>query len=309
MGGKRGIHRVDMGRGMRKAQTVRSVVVGVALVALAGCDENGQLIAFQGAETDRANEGGTAAPAAVGEVVERDVEAPEVFQVSEAALWDGRPSLGGVWVAHPDVTDPERVLIRNPSNDASVIGALFRREREAPGPRIQVSSDAAVELAMLAGQPVELQVTALRREQVPVAAPISEDTATGDEAAPVEIAATSLDDPIAAAAAAIDEVEEGTSATAQTAPAAATAAAPPAPASGLDKPYVQIGIFSVEANANNTAASLRNIGIVPTIRRQTSQGKTFWRVIVGPATTARERDTVRDQVRELGFTDAYFVTS
>ena len=43
-------------------------------------------------------------------LVERDVEAPGVFQVTEAGLWDGRPSLGGVWVAHPDVTEPERVI-------------------------------------------------------------------------------------------------------------------------------------------------------------------------------------------------------
>ena len=46
-------------------------------------------------------------------LVERDVEAPEVFQVTEKALWDGRPSLGGVWVAHPDSDQPERVIIRN----------------------------------------------------------------------------------------------------------------------------------------------------------------------------------------------------
>jgi rare lipoprotein A len=44
---------------------------------------------------------------------ERDVEAPEVFDVTDEGLWDGRPSLGGVWVAHPDATDPERVMIRN----------------------------------------------------------------------------------------------------------------------------------------------------------------------------------------------------
>ncbi|MEC7965217.1 MAG: SPOR domain-containing protein, partial [Pseudomonadota bacterium] len=35
-------------------------------------------------------------------LVERDIEAPDVFQQTEAGLWDGRPSLGGVWVAHPD---------------------------------------------------------------------------------------------------------------------------------------------------------------------------------------------------------------
>ena len=86
------------------------------------------------------------------ELVERDVEAPEVFQVTEPGLWDGRPSLGGVWVAHPDVTEPERVIVRNEANGKFVIGALFRRERDIPGPRMQASSDAAAALGMLAAE-------------------------------------------------------------------------------------------------------------------------------------------------------------
>ncbi|MDA7828003.1 SPOR domain-containing protein, partial [Rhodobacteraceae bacterium] len=37
---------------------------------------------------------GSGTPVATSvEVVERDVEAPDVFDVSEAGLWDGRPSL------------------------------------------------------------------------------------------------------------------------------------------------------------------------------------------------------------------------
>ena len=81
-------------------------------------------------------------------VIERDVEAPDVFQAQEAGLWDGRPSLGGVWVAHPTAHDPERVMIRNTATGATVIGALFRRERENPGPRFQVSSEAANALGL-----------------------------------------------------------------------------------------------------------------------------------------------------------------
>ncbi len=99
-------------------------------------------------------------------LVERDVEAPDVFQVTEDGLWDGRPSLGGVWLAHPSATDPERVIIRNEANGRFVIGALFRRERDNPGPALQVSSDAASALGLLAGAPAVLNVTALRREEV-----------------------------------------------------------------------------------------------------------------------------------------------
>jgi cell division septation protein DedD len=295
---------------MIKAWTTPVILVMAA--GLAGCDENGEfsLAAPAGSESQASEAAATATGG--GEVIERDVESPEVFEAAEAGLWDGRPSLGGVWVAHPDVSEPERVLIRNAATGSEVIGALFRRERANPGPRIQVSSDAAAELGMLAGQPVELAVVALRREVVEVAPP---------PAAPVDATAESLDageistaslDPIAAAAAAIDEAEAGANATvAATAatPAPSSSATPAAPASAIDRAYVQIGIFSVEANANNTAASLRNVGIVPTVLRQESRGKEFWRVIVGPATSTQERATLLRQVKDLGFADAYFVSS
>ncbi|MEJ6479422.1 MAG: SPOR domain-containing protein [Octadecabacter sp.] len=230
------------------------------------------------------------------ELVERDVEAPDVFQVTEAGLWDGRPSLGGVWVAHPDVQDPERVIIRNEANGRFVIGALFRRERDASGPRLQVSSDAAATLEMLAGAPAELNVTALRREEAPVA-PTTE--AVTDFAQPAGIDAAPLD-PIAGAAAAIDAAESA---------APPTAIPPTATAAGLDRPFIQIGIFSVEANATRTADQMRATGIVPTVLRQESQGRTFWRVIVGPATSASERAELLVKVKAQGFADAYFVTN
>lgn len=89
------------------------------------------------------------------------VEAPDVFKISDAALWDGRPTFGGIWVAHPDVIQPESVLIRNSVNGESVRGALFRRERLAPGPSIQVSADAAAALGLLAGAPVKLDIVAI----------------------------------------------------------------------------------------------------------------------------------------------------
>lgn len=94
-----------------------------------------------------------------------DVEAPEVFQVTDTALWDGRPSLGGIWVASADAVDPERVMLENLASGKSVEGALFRRERDNPGPALQLSSDAAEALEILAGQPSEIRVTALRRAE------------------------------------------------------------------------------------------------------------------------------------------------
>jgi len=270
-----------------------------AAMLLAGCEEGGGLFGEGGGAPGTAESAVAAAP---GE--ERDVEAPEVFRAAETGLWDGRPSLGGVWVAHPDVTDPERVIVVNEANGQSVIGALFRRERENPGPRIQVSSDAATELGMLAGQPTQLTVTALRREVV--AAPAGTAAAL-PEAEPIETAALD-DDPLAAAAAAIDEAE-GVEPVIAPAVSAAAAAPPPRPASSLERPYIQVGIFAIEANANSAGASLRSGGIIPTVLRQESQGKTFWRVIVGPATTEAERSDILARIRDLGYSDAYAVTN
>jgi len=199
---------------------------------LAACDDAGN---FNPASFASGLTSGSDSPAAQSPevtLVERDVEAPDVFGVTENGLWDGRPSLGGVWVAHPDVTDPERVIIRNENNGKFVIGALFRRERENPGPSLQVSSDAAEELGMLAGAPSRLNVVALRREEV--AENVTAEMTTGLEA-PAPVAATPLDPvvetPIAEASAptpvAPDDTALTSAAAAIAAVEAATAAATP----------------------------------------------------------------------------------
>ncbi|MDQ7079081.1 MAG: SPOR domain-containing protein [Paracoccaceae bacterium] len=254
-------------------------------------------------------------------LVERDVEAPDVFQVTDMALWDGRPSLGGVWVAYPGDIQPERVIIRNKENGKFVIGALFKRERDNPGPKFQLSSDAAAALGVLAGKPTKLNVTALRREQVPVEPPKpakppkpTEKPAKGDKI-------TSI------AAAAIDKAESRakpkpnpkrkTAASAKpkdvkTAPAkqarTTSPAAPQKPVSPLAEPYIQIGIFSVEQNARNTATALQTKGVLPIVKAQESRGKKFWRVLIGPAQSKSERAVLLKKARKLGFNDAYFVS-
>jgi cell division septation protein DedD len=295
------------GQGMARSKSFGAVSAIAVFVILAGCEDMGEFPLFSGPGTGGSTASTTPAGASAT-VIEQDVEAPDVFAVNEPGLWDGRPSLGGVWVAHPEVADAERVIIRNSGNGKSVVGGLFRREVDNPGPRIQVSSEAAASLGMLAGQPMVLDVVALRREEVVIEAPESEQ----GEVAPLAtdgIEASSLD-PLASAAAAIDAAD-GAGAI-QPAPAAAAAPAPaPAPAatSALEKPYIQIGIFSQEDNAENTATSLRNVGILPTVLAQESSGKKFWRVVVGPSNTTAERRQLLAQVRKLGFEDAYFTTN
>lgn len=266
--------------------STKILMATLAFGLLAGCED------FQGFNLNGPNTS-AASDTTSATVVERDVEAPEVFYASEAGLWDGRPSLGGVWVAHPDVVDPERVIIRNKANGKFVIGALFRRERAIPGPRIQLSSDAAAAVSVLAGQPVEIEVTALRREEAPVAAE-TVDTMP----APEDVATESLDPVATSAAAAIDNADSKPLVPENV-----------RPVSSLAKPFVQIGIFSIEANANNAANQMRSAGMIPTVKKQTIKGKTFWRVIVGPATSRSELNALLDKIKANGFTDAYAVSN
>lgn len=294
-----------------KASWRNAMLAGVGVLVLAGCEEGAKFNPFKqlNLKGKPAATSESSAGASV-KLVERDVEAPDVFQVTDKGLWDGRPSLGGVWVAHPDVVEPERVIIRNTENSNFVIGALFRRERENPGPIMQVSSDAAAALGLLAGAPATLNVTALRREEAPD--PAAEPVAVADPEAPEEVEVSALD-PVAGAAAAIDSAEIADEAArppeAAPEPAAAPALQPAPRASSLEKPYIQIGIFSVEQNANNTATAMRQAGMVPTVKKQSSQGKTFWRVIVGPAADTSERSLLLKKIKGVGFDDAYPVTN
>ena len=286
----------------KSRKTAKLGLVFVTALGLAACGDGANLPFLQPTGE------GVPERAKSTKLVERDVEAPDVFQVTEAGLWDGRPSIGGVWVAHPDVTDPERVIIRNNANGKFVIGALFRRERALPGPRIQASSDAADALGMLAGAPVELNVTALRKESIePEAAlervPIAEGL---NDSGPVETASLAAPSaaPIAEPATPEAHVAVPTSAPR---PAAPPTLAPRATA--LNKPYIQIGIFSIQANATRTADQMRNAGIIPTVYEQSSSGKPFWRVVVGPAKSLSERSQLLKTVKGEGFSDAYAVTN
>ena len=242
---------------------------GILIALLAGC-----------AGLDLGEETSNDAPNTVTNLVERDIEAPDVVNISEAGLWDGRPSLGGIWVAHPDAKDPEKVIIRNPQNGKFVIGALFRREREFSGPSLQLSSDAADALGILAGQPTNVSVVALRRQSVLV------------EKAENQVIEESLD-PIQ-----------------QTAEAAIAAADTPTPKpkpSSLGKPYLQIGIFGVEVNARGAVSSMSAKGLSASMSKLTLNNKPFWRVIVGPVATTAEMSTMRKTVTAAGFADAYAV--
>ncbi len=273
----------------------RILVVSVLATALTGCQSGVGPFASH----SKATTAGTATAAGNTKsvkLVDRDVEAPQVFQVTDTALWDGRPSLGGVWVASPDVKDPERVILRNPANGKFVIGGLFRRERDNPGPKLQISSDAADALGMLAGQPGKISVTALRREEGAAAAP--------DATKPIldssETVATETIAPPPGA-------KPGTPAAATAAPKGKPVAAPPpaakpaAPAPATKGGLIQIGFFSVEANAKRAVDQLAKAGVAASVREEKTQGKSSWSV------TARGDAATLAKAKSAGFTDAYLL--
>ena len=364
--------------------SIRAILLAsAASLALSGCEK-----ALDGAGP---TEDAPVARAATSvRLVDRDVETPQVFQVTDAALWDGRPSLGGVWVASPDAVDPERVILRNPSNGKFVIGALFRRERLNPGPTLQISSDAAAALGILAGQPSKINVTALRREEAgpapapdatkpildaneavattelaaaaidraedrPAAqpavatAPAAKGAAPAAKGAVVDTTALAVAEPateaepkrkkgwlfgkrkaataateaaalpaegaittaaLPAGAAIETSALPGAKGAAKPIPVAAVAAPKPAtPQPAAAKPagkaaLIQIGIFSVDANADRAVKLLKAKGVAARKLTETSQGKTFWRVVAD----APDRTAALASVKAAGFADAYPVS-
>lgn len=225
------------------------------------------------------------APSNMTNLVERDVEAPNIVNIAESGIWDGQPSLGGIWVAHPDAKDPEKVIIRNPQNKKFVIGAIFRREREFSGPSLQLSSDAAEALGIPAGRPTNVSVVALRRQSVPVETP-------GAAKAEYQVIEESFDPNKQTAESVLDAVD---------------ARAQSTKSISVSKPYLQIGIFGVEANAHSAVSSLTAKGLSASMSRLTLNNKLFWRVIVGPASTTANMSAMIRTVTNAGFADAYAV--
>lgn len=291
-----------MGEQISAGRTFRNIAICCAALAVAGCDESGNF-AFPAASKAETRQTSNTGVTGQSRTVEQDVERPDIFAVTDRGLWDGRPSLGGVWVAHPDVAEPERVIIRNPANGQSVIGALFRRERENPGPMLQISSDAAEALGILAGAPTEVSVVVMRRQEVTIEAEPAENAVVAALDAPVTVQETPLD-PIAGAATAIAAAENAAPAVVAAPEATAQAETPISPPA-LSGPLIQIGVFSIQANADRAAETLRGAGIATQVLPEQAGGRMVWRVVSGPAGDADSQTAMLAQIKELGFVDAF----
>ena len=213
------------------------------------------------------------------EFKENDVEAPEIFNAEGLAFWDGQSSLGGVWISHPGVEQPTRVIIKDKYNGKSVIGAIFNKSGNSEEKKMLLSSEAAVSLGIAANENRIVSVTALRALKTVNSFKKKPETQVTDN------------DAIAS------ETESGVNNSDQNSENVS-----------LTKPFIQVGIFSIEQNARNTAEVMHQLKIKPTVKKQSSRDKTFWRVIVGPAATANERSTLLQKVKAVGFGDAYAVS-
>jgi len=264
-------------------------------------------------------------------LVEREIEVPHVFQATESGAWDGRPSLGGVWVGYPNVRDPERVIIRNRENGKFVIGTLFRREREVGGARFQVSSEAAGALGLAAMTATRLEVTALRSESgreailPPAAAELDQAEVIAAEMLPAEKAG-------AAARAEATEKAPAAERTARATPAEAAdkatdkAGATPAGSqvtavataqprhrprtsdAPMDGRVIRVGSFSIQINAQSVHDRLLEQGIRSVLKAEQAAAGAVWHVHVPAPGAEAEAAKLLDKVRTLGFRDAYLST-
>lgn len=77
----------------------------------------------------------------------------------------------------------------------------------------------------------------------------------------------------------------------------------------LSKPFIQVGIFGVQDNANKTKDKMSKLNLPVNILDFQIKGKPYWRVVAGPASTADSRKNMLKDIKSAGFTDAYYVSN
>ena len=77
----------------------------------------------------------------------------------------------------------------------------------------------------------------------------------------------------------------------------------------LSKPFIQVGIFGVENNANKTKDQMLQLDLPVNILDFQIKGKPYWRVVAGPASSSGSRRSMLKTIKSAGFTDAYFISN
>ena len=311
------------------ALSLRTGLILAAALGLGGCEE-----LAGGGDGAAASGGGSES---VLRVEERDVERPDIYELAARGLWDGRPSLGGRWVAVRDDINADRVRITNLDNDRQIEGALFKVEEGRPGPPIMVSSEAAEPLGMLPGAPARLHVVVVRTEQIevlpePGEAPPADTEEDGDGTAVAAAAGTAAAADAAVTPLSTEALEtsvldalDGSEPAPTPEPEPAPAPEPPAPAAqdelnalvaaaqaptgiggDLQLPYLQVASGSDRAAAEAAVKKLNDAGYGARIRESTSDaGAAFFRVVAGPFGNEGGRRAALGAIRKLGYTDAF----
>ncbi|WP_157982259.1 hypothetical protein [Oceanicella sp. SM1341] len=139
----------------------RTLVVLLAVLSgTSGCAEMeiaAEMIKVSGRSGQASAPPRQAGPAAAAQ----ERRAPDVFADSATGRWNGRETIGGVWIAHPDAADPTRVVVTDMQSGRSVVGAMFRRRAAEPGGGVQLSSAAARALGAPPNRAVPLEIVAL----------------------------------------------------------------------------------------------------------------------------------------------------
>ena len=109
--------------------------------------------------------------------------------------------------------------------------------------------------------------------------------------------------PVAQPAVATDPPPNNIAESRETPPAAAPAAKPPAPVAAVAAAgdwIVQLGVFGEEANARRLAQSSGTFGHKAEVSSYRSNGRTLYRVRVGPAATRAHADATASALRAHG---------
>lgn len=278
----------------------------IIVLALAGCEDG---LTLGGDPPDDMVIG----PKMTTETIETDVVAPEAFSIKDTALWDGRPTFGGIWIAHPDAETPERVRIRNEETGEEIIGALYKRERDFPGPKIELSADAALALGVLAGTPTKLSIVTLRRKTVEVEVPVDETNSPMTtplqrpaETPKPEAPKPAPEVPTPVAPVVIPEVNAASVPEVKTTTLPAVIAPATAPTSESDRTsvYIQVATMQSRSKADAIVQKLERAGLYADIRENKTGSRTLYRIVVGPAATPEALEIMMGVVKEIGYKDA-----
>ena len=75
----------------------------------------------------------------------------------------------------------------------------------------------------------------------------------------------------------------------------------------IAKSFIQVGIFGVQDNATKTRDRLSQLDLPINTFEFEIKGKSYWRVVAGPASTSQNKQNMLTKIQSAGFTDAYFV--